>query len=103
MRLAAATQPRRRTTDFESSRFLGTQIQFLRNYVHQVFQEIGGSSVVSLFTRVFHVCLSIFHYWNRLVWTWAFSLRMLDLSLSWCVKLPGEEGEGAESHLPPLD
>lgn len=92
--LAAANQPRRRTTVFESSRLLGTQIQFLRNYVHQLFQEIGGSSVVSLFTGVFHACVSIFHYWHRLVWTRARSLRMFDLSLSCCMKLPGEEGEG---------
>lgn len=92
--LAAANQPRRHTTVFESSRLLGTQIQFLRNYVHQLFQEIGGSSVVSLFTGVFHACVSIFHYWHRLVWTRARSLRMFDLSLSCCMKLPGEEGEG---------
>lgn len=70
------------------------QIQFLRNCVHQLFQEISGSSVVSLFTKVFHACLSIFHYWNRLVWAWALSLRMFDLPLSCCMTLPGEEGEG---------
>lgn len=94
MRLAVTTQPRRHTTDFESSRFLGTQIQFLRNYVHQEFQEIGGSSVVSLSLKCFMHVYPFFI--TGIDWSGhgALSLRMFDLSLSWCVKLPGEEGEG---------